>query len=102
MSVGVIEQTWAVKVSSCRRRWLSSKSAFAGFRFPPDVIVVAVRWYLRFSLSYRDIGELLVIRGSPLPSPNSRERSDTRPEDGFKPPADLAPQQHQWWFLGLH
>jgi len=24
--------------------------ALAGFRFPPEVIVVAVRWYLRFGL----------------------------------------------------
>jgi transposase-like protein len=32
-----------------------SRSAFAGFRFPPDVIVLAVRWYLRFGLSYRDL-----------------------------------------------
>jgi hypothetical protein len=39
------------------------KSAFAGYRLPPEVIVVAVRWYLRFDLSYRDIGELLVERG---------------------------------------
>jgi transposase, IS6 family len=38
-------------------------SAFAGFRFPPDVIVVAVRWYLRFGLSYRDVEELLNERG---------------------------------------
>jgi transposase-like protein len=38
-------------------------SAFAGFRFPPDVIVLAVRWYLRFNLSYRDVEELLVERG---------------------------------------
>jgi transposase, IS6 family len=37
--------------------------AFAGFRFPPDVIVVAVRWYLRFGLSYRDVEELLAERG---------------------------------------
>jgi len=29
-------------------------SAFAGFRFPPDVIVLAVRWYLRFGLSLKD------------------------------------------------
>jgi hypothetical protein len=34
-------------------------SAFAGFFFPPDVIVLAVRWYLRFGLSYRDVEELL-------------------------------------------
>jgi IS6 family transposase len=39
------------------------RSAFAGFRFPPDVIVVAVRWYLRFGLSYRDVEKLLAERG---------------------------------------
>jgi len=38
-------------------------SAFAGFYFPPDVIVLAVRWYLRFALSYRDVEELLADRG---------------------------------------
>ncbi len=39
------------------------RSAFASFRFPPDVIVLAVRWYLRFGLSYRDVEELLTERG---------------------------------------
>jgi transposase-like protein len=39
------------------------RSAFAGFHFPPDVIVIAVRWYLRYSLSYRDVEELLIERG---------------------------------------
>jgi transposase-like protein len=38
-------------------------SAFAGFRFSPEVIVLAVRWYLRFGLSYRDVEELLAERG---------------------------------------
>jgi transposase, IS6 family len=38
------------------------RSAFAGFGFPPDVIV-AVRWYLRLGLSYRDVDELLTERG---------------------------------------
>jgi hypothetical protein len=28
-----------------------ASSAFAGFSFPPDVVVFAVRWYLRFGLS---------------------------------------------------
>ena len=37
--------------------------AFAGFRFPPEVILLAVRWYLRFGLSYRDLEELLAERG---------------------------------------
>jgi IS6 family transposase len=40
-----------------------SRSSFAGFRFPPDVIVLAVRWYLRYGLSYRDVEELLAERG---------------------------------------
>jgi IS6 family transposase len=39
------------------------RSSFAGFRFPPDVIMVAVRWYLRYGLSYRDVEELLAERG---------------------------------------
>ena len=38
-------------------------SAFAGFRFPPEVITLAVRWYLRFGLSYRDVEEPLAERG---------------------------------------
>jgi transposase-like protein len=40
-----------------------ARPAFAGFCFPPDVIVLAVRWYLRFALSYRDVEELLAERG---------------------------------------
>jgi transposase, IS6 family len=47
---------------SCRPVQLS-RSAFAGYRFPPEVIVLAVRWYLRFGLSYRDVEELLAERG---------------------------------------
>jgi transposase-like protein len=31
--------------------------------FEPEIIVCAVRWYLRFSLSYRDVEELLAERG---------------------------------------
>jgi transposase, IS6 family len=38
-------------------------SAFAGFCLPPEVIVLAVRWYLRFALSDRDVEELLAERG---------------------------------------
>jgi transposase-like protein len=45
------------------RRSTPPRSTFAGFRFPSDVIVLAVRWYLRFGLSYRDLEELLAERG---------------------------------------
>ena len=40
-----------------------SSSAPAGYRFPREVIAVAVRWYLRYALSYRDVEELLGERG---------------------------------------
>jgi transposase, IS6 family len=40
-----------------------SSSMFTGFRFPREVIAVAVRWYLRYNLSYRDVEELLAERG---------------------------------------
>jgi IS6 family transposase len=52
-------------MSSRRCRPLSAVrcSAFKGFRFPPEIIVLAVRWYLRYGLSYRDVEELLTERG---------------------------------------
>ena len=40
-----------------------SLSAPAGYRFPREVIALAVRWYLRYGLSYRDVEELLAERG---------------------------------------
>ena len=40
-----------------------SSSAPSGYRFPREVIPVAVRWYLRNGLSYRDVEELLAERG---------------------------------------
>ncbi len=42
---------------------VQTPSAFVGFRFPPDVILLAVRWYLRYGLSYRDLEEILAERG---------------------------------------
>ena len=45
------------------RRRRSVSVSFAGYRFPPDVILLAVRWYLRYRPSYRDVEELLAERG---------------------------------------
>jgi transposase, IS6 family len=36
---------------------------FKWWQFEPEVILLAVGWYLRFSLSYRDVEELLAERG---------------------------------------
>ena len=48
------------------------RSCFAGFRFPSEVIMVAVRWYLRYGLSYRDVEELLAERSIQVDQVNPR------------------------------
>ena len=63
--------------------------------FEPEIIVCAVRWYLRFSLSYRDVEELLMERGLPAdhttiwrwvqryaPELNRRCRRELKPTNG--------------------
>ena len=37
--------------------------AFRGFRFPAEVILWAVRWYLAFPVSHRDLEAMLADRG---------------------------------------
>ena len=39
------------------------KISFARHRFPPDIICHAVWFYARFTLSYRDVEDLLAERG---------------------------------------
>ena len=58
-----------------------ARSAFAGFCFPPDVIVLAVRWYLRFGLSYRDVEELVGARKSAVGSELRVRRGDAGADD---------------------
>jgi transposase-like protein len=42
---------------------MTDARAFRGFRFPAEVILWAVRWYLQFPLSYRDLERMLTDRG---------------------------------------
>ena len=41
----------------------SVRKLFKWRQFEPEVILLAVGWYLRFSLAYRDVEELLAERG---------------------------------------
>ena len=41
----------------------NTKSLYHGRRFPPEIITHAVWLYHRFSLSYRDVEDLLAERG---------------------------------------
>ena len=55
-------QVW--RCGACgRRRTERSGSAFSGYRFPQEVIALAVRWYLRYRLSYCEVAEWLAERG---------------------------------------
>ena len=42
---------------------MTDARAFRGFRFPAEVILWAVRWYLQFPISYRDLELMLADRG---------------------------------------
>jgi IS6 family transposase len=38
------------------------KSPFKHHRFPRDIVLSAVRWYLRYPLSYQDVVDLVAER----------------------------------------
>ena len=75
----------------------------------PEVILLAVGWYLRFSLSYRDVEELLAERGLHAdhvtsgglvqryaPEVQRRLRPRLRPtNDSWRVDSDLHPSQGQ-------
>src|ERR671933_2359547 len=49
----------------CRRTFTEhTASVFSGYRWPADVILTAVRWYLAYPLSSRQVLELLAERGT--------------------------------------
>ncbi|WP_232787992.1 transposase [Paraglaciecola sp. MB-3u-78] len=42
---------------------MQNTNIYAGYRYPPQIISHAVWLYYRFTLSFRDIEELLAARG---------------------------------------
>jgi len=46
--------------------FLALDELFEGRHFDREVIVLCVRWYLRFKLSYRDLVEMMAERGLSL------------------------------------
>jgi transposase, IS6 family len=55
-------QRW--RCTACRRRFTArSSSAFSGHSFADEIVTLAVRWYVRYRLSYADVAELLAERG---------------------------------------
>jgi hypothetical protein len=58
-----VGETGAMRPHRNPRPCLAPRSAFTGYGFPPEDITLAVRWYLRFGLSYWDVEVLLSERG---------------------------------------
>jgi hypothetical protein len=71
-----VSSTWEEVLQLCRSGLISGadmlapsvSGLFKWIQFEPEVILLAVGWYLRFSLSYRDVEELLAERGLHQPS----------------------------------
>ena len=42
---------------------ITARNPFKGRQYPGEVIVLCVRWYLRYPLSYKDVSELVAERG---------------------------------------
>jgi hypothetical protein len=57
---------------------LSLDELFKGRHFRAEIIVLCVRWYLGYKLSYRDLAEMMAERGvSVAPSTNFCSRSNS-------------------------
>ncbi len=39
------------------------ENAFKWRHYQPDIILLSVRWYLRYALSYRDLEKMMAERG---------------------------------------
>ena len=60
---GRVGKTQRYRCRSCRRTFIGrTGTPFVGHRWPQEVIVTAVRWYLRFRLSAADVRDLLATR----------------------------------------
>jgi hypothetical protein len=58
---------------------------FRGRHFMDEMIVLCVRWYLRYSLSYRDLEEMMAERGAVAHSTIGRWVLAVRPGFGTNP-----------------
>src|SRR5262252_3418459 len=54
----------SVAAAAIRRFTRRSNSAFSGRAFADEIIVLAMRWYVRYRLSYAEVSEWLAERGT--------------------------------------
>ena len=66
---------------------MDQQCPFKWRHFEAEIILMCVRWYLRYSLSYRDLEEMMAERGLPVDhSTIYRSRATLRPRIGEAKP----------------
>jgi len=61
-------QTWDLSQTALSALWYGERvknkrpALFRGRHFQDEIIVLCLRWYLRYSLSYRDLEEMMAER----------------------------------------
>ena len=55
-----------------------ASNPFKRHRFPAEIILLAVRWYCRYPLSYRDVRDLLSARGIDVANDSIFSGSNTK------------------------
>jgi transposase-like protein len=57
-------------ISRMNNRFPRSSSLFKGRQFNPAIIILFVRWYITYKLSYRDLRDMMAERGVSLAKAN--------------------------------
>ena len=58
---------WSLPVTDNAQRGRATMTiSFTGAHFPPEIILMGVRWYVAYPLSYRHVEELMEERGVAL------------------------------------
>ena len=68
--------------------FLALDELFEGRHFDREVIVLCVRWYLRFKLSYRDLVEMMAERGLPFVGSHHHHALGARLRTGVRTPLE--------------
>ena len=82
-----------------RLGWAMKAISYARHRFPPDVIRRAVWLYLRFTLSYRDVEDLLAERGLEVSNESIRRWVLKFGPEIARKLRSLRPRPHDQWHL---
>ena len=88
-------QRW--RCNDCHRRFTArSTSAFSHHGFPDDVIALAVRWYVRYRLSYADVVEWFAEHSLSQPAvSNLRTEISMAARDQSMSLSSLAPERQR-------